>query len=84
MSWGEASHLESLLNSIDPAAPSGSMGILATTDSGFPSMAQPLLQGLRGYWSLLIEVPRAEFSSSSLPDSTRPSIYSFIYLPICI
>jgi len=30
VSWGEVSHLENPRNSIDPAAPSGSTGILAT------------------------------------------------------
>jgi len=44
MSWGEASPLDGSWNSIDPAAPSGSMGTLATIGRGFPSMAQPHLQ----------------------------------------
>ncbi len=44
MSWGEASPLDGSWNSIDPAAPSGSMGTLATIGKGFPSMAQSHLQ----------------------------------------
>ncbi len=36
MSWGEALHLNDPWNSIDPAAPSGFMGILTTTNRGFP------------------------------------------------
>jgi len=59
MSWGEASPLDSSWNSIDPAAPSGFMGTLATIDRGFPSMAQPHLQDPWGYRLPFIGVSRA-------------------------
>ena len=49
------------------------MGILATTDRGFPSTAQSHLQGSRGYELSFMEVSRAEFSSSS-------PFYSCFYL----
>ncbi len=62
----EASSLDDSWNSVDPAAPSVSTGILATTYRGFPSRAiGSHLQGSRGYWLPFIGVSRAEFSSSS-------------------
>ncbi len=71
MSWGETLHHDDLRNSIDPAAPSGSMGILATTDRGFPS-------GFSFSFIIYFYMRHRHLLF------TLPFIYSFIYLPICI
>ncbi len=85
----EASSLDDSWNSVDPAAPSVSTGILATTYRGFPSRAiGSHLQGSRGYWLPFIGVSRAEFlllhlftSIYSCSSRRAPFTYLFTYLP---
>jgi len=66
LSWGEASPLKNSWNSIDPAAPSGFMGTLATIGRGFPTRTHGTigqhLQGPWGHWLQLIGVSRAWLS----------------------
>jgi len=74
VSWGEASHLEGSRNSIDPAAPSGSMGILATTDRGFPSRTHEYWSAPSGFTGILATTYRG-FPS-------RVSFFFFIFFYI--